>query len=136
MTSSSDVSTLAERDRCEERCDAERVHAQAVAAARARTPGVAGLTRALELAAALSNPTRLRIVAALRGGPATPPVQLCVCDLAVVVAASETATSHQLRALRLAAVVQQQREGRLVYYRLVDDPLVQGVVGALLQGGA
>lgn len=110
----------------------EVVHAGEVAAARARTPDGGRLARAVDLAAMLSNETRLRIVAALAGDPGAAPVRLCVCDIAVVVGASETATSHQLRALRLARMVRQERDGRLVYYRLVDDALVMGAVRALL----
>jgi DNA-binding transcriptional ArsR family regulator len=129
------MSTNREHDRCEDRCDVEVVHAAEVAAARARTPGEGGLSRAVELAAMLSNETRLRIVAALTGDPLAEPVRLCVCDVAVVVGASETATSHQLRALRLARMVEQERDGRLVYYRLVADPVVRSAVRALLSGG-
>ncbi len=119
-------------DRCEDRCDVAVVHAAAVAAARARMPPGGHLARALDVAAMLSNETRSRIVAALAGEPGAEPVRLCVCDIAVVVGASETATSHQLRALRLARMVAQERDGRLVFYRLVDDPLVWGAVRALL----
>lgn len=132
---SSDVSTALAHDRCDDRCDVQVVHAGEVAAARARTPSDGRLARTLHVAAMLANETRLRIVAALAGGPDEAPVRLCVCDLAVVVGASETATSHQLRALRLARMVEQEREGRLVYYRLAEDPGVHAGVRGLLQGG-
>ncbi|MFZ5477163.1 MAG: ArsR/SmtB family transcription factor [Myxococcota bacterium] len=128
------MSTEVEHDGCRDRCDVEVVHAGEVAAARARTPDDGRLARAVELAAMLSNETRIRIVAALAGDPGVPPVRLCVCDIAVVVEASETATSHQLRALRLARIVMQERAGRLVYYRLAEDPLVRGAARALLHG--
>lgn len=135
MTNSSDVSTGLEGEGCDDRCEVELHHAGEVAAARARTPDEARLARAVDLAAMLSNETRLRIVAALSGEPGAAPVRLCVCDLAIVVGATETATSHQLRTLRLARMVDQEREGRLVYYQLVADPLVRGAARALLMGG-
>lgn len=135
MTGPSDIAADA-HDACADRCDVEFVHAGEVAAARARTPDEGRLARAIDLAAMLSNETRLRIVAALAGDPGAAPARLCVCDIAVVVGATETATSHQLRALRLARMVEQERDGRLVYYRLVDDPLVRGAARALLHEGA
>lgn len=64
----------------------------------------------------LADPGRLRMVyALLRAG------ELCVSDLAAAVGASESATSHQLRQLRLARLVGSRKEGRTVYYRVADD---------------
>ena len=59
----------------------------------------------------LADPGRLRMIYALLGAG-----ELCVRDLAAVVGSSESATSHQLRQLRLAG-----RDGRTVYYRIADD---------------
>ena len=134
MTTPSDQASTATPDACEDRCDVEIVHADAVRAAQTRVPGEEAIHRAVETASLLANPTRLRILAALAPDQAEPDPRLCVCDLAYVVAASETATSHQLRALRLAGLVEQRREGRLVYYRLSRDPGVRRVVAALVHG--
>ena len=46
--------------------------------------------------------------------------ELCVSDLAVVVDSSESATSHQLRQLRLAGLVKARKQGREVFYRVAD----------------
>jgi DNA-binding transcriptional ArsR family regulator len=67
----------------------------------------------------LADPGRLRMVYALLEAG-----ELCVCDLAATVEASESATSHQLRQLRLAGLVRARKEGRTVYYR-VDDAHVR-----------
>lgn len=115
----------------EDRCEVEVVHAAEVAAAKSRVPPALRLDRAVELAALLANPTRLRILAALSPVETQPAPRLCVCDLAVVVGATETQTSHQLRALRLAGLVRQRREHRLVYYTLADDAAVRGWIDAL-----
>lgn len=86
----------------------------------------------------LANPTRLRLLAALLsaepGCDGDAPT-LCVCDLSAVAGASETATSHQLRMLRLAGMVVQRREGRTVYYRMAADTALRQAVAALLRGG-
>lgn len=118
-------------DGCEDRCEVEVVHALEVRAARERVPGPDALQRGVELSSLLANPTRLRILCALAAKPGVEEPRLCVCDLAAVVGASETQTSHQLRALRLSGLVRQQREGRLVFYRLGRDPVVRAIVDAL-----
>jgi DNA-binding transcriptional ArsR family regulator len=46
--------------------------------------------------------------------------ELCVADLAKAVEASESATSHQLRQLRLGGLVRSRKQGREVYYRVAD----------------
>lgn len=67
----------------------------------------------------LADAGRLRMVYALFEAG-----ELCVCDLAATVGASESATSHQLRQLRLAGLVRSRKVGRTVYYR-VDDTHVR-----------
>ncbi|NND01875.1 MAG: helix-turn-helix transcriptional regulator [Acidimicrobiia bacterium] len=64
----------------------------------------------------LGDPVRLRMVYALLEGG-----ELCVRDLAAVVAASESGTSHQLRQLRLAGLVRTRKQGRVVFYRVADS---------------
>ena len=137
MTSHSDIAgeTLPpDVGGCEDRCEVQVLHLDAVAVARAQTPGEDALSRAVEIAALLANPTRLRILAALAPNGPGPEPRLCVCDLAAAVGASETQTSHQLRALRLAGLVLQRREGRLVFYRLSNDSKVRAAVAALAGG--
>lgn len=43
-----------------------------------------------------------------------------MCDLAASVEVPETAVSQSLRLLRTAGVVDNRRDGRMVYYRLAD----------------
>jgi DNA-binding transcriptional ArsR family regulator len=74
----------------------------------------------LELLAAvfrlLGDPTRLRLLHALLEAG-----ELCVCDLAAATGILEATVSQSLRLLRASEVVSSRRDGRLVYYRLVDD---------------
>lgn len=76
--------------------------------------------------ALLADPSRARLLHAL-----TLAKELCVCDLALLVGISESATSHQLRALRDLRIVRARKVGRVVYYRLFDrhirQVLAQGV---------
>lgn len=64
---------------------------------------------------ALGDPARARILFALLQA------ELCVCDLAEIVGASESAVSHHLRILRALRLVRTRRDGRQVYYSLADQ---------------
>lgn len=63
----------------------------------------------------LGDPTRIKIVFALSRE------ELCVCDLAHLVGASQSAVSHSLRALRQMKLVKFRKEGKIAYYKLDDD---------------
>lgn len=63
----------------------------------------------------LGDRTRVRLLYALLEAG-----ELCVCDLAAVVEASETSVSHALRLLRGTGVVRVRRSGRMAYYSLDD----------------
>jgi len=86
----------------------------AVAAGRASVPPDDLLRIVVETFGALADPTRARILYALRSG------ELCVRDLAHVTGVSESAVSHQLRVLRDRRLVKTRRDGNIIYYG-VDD---------------
>lgn len=62
----------------------------------------------------LGDSNRLRILSLLAQQ------ELCVCDLASMLDMSESAVSHQLRTLRSLRLVSYQKQGRRVYYKLLD----------------
>jgi ArsR family transcriptional regulator, nickel/cobalt-responsive transcriptional repressor len=64
---------------------------------------------------ALSTPSRLQILACLRGGALT------VSEIVRAVRMEQTAVSHQLRVLRDHSVVSVQRRGRERLYTLHDE---------------
>jgi ArsR family transcriptional regulator len=106
-------------------CDDRIVHMDEVIAAREALPSSATLGGVVDIFTALADPTRLRIIAALAGR------ELCVCDLAATVSQTESAVSHQLRAMRTLGLVRSRRQGRLVYYTL-DDEHVASLYGQAL----
>jgi DNA-binding transcriptional ArsR family regulator len=71
--------------------------------------------RMAEFFSLLGDANRLRIVSALAKH------ELCVCDLAAAVKMSESAVSHQLRALRALRLVSYRKQGRNVFYYLRDS---------------
>ena len=72
-------------------------------------------TQLAELFRALSDPSRVRIVAALMDG------EVNVSTLAEIVGISESAVSHQLSTMRHLRLVRARRQGRQVYYSLDDE---------------
>lgn len=72
-----------------------------------------------DLFAALADPNRLRIVAALSSGEKN------VSELAEAIGSSESAISHQMRILRQLRLVRTRKEGRFVFYELDDDHVLQ-----------
>jgi DNA-binding transcriptional ArsR family regulator len=89
----------------------------AVQAAQAALPDAELVQAVAEMFATLGDPTRVRLLYALRRG------ELCVRDLALAVSVSESAVSHQLRVLRDRRLVRTRREGNAIYYAIDDTHL-------------
>lgn len=70
--------------------------------------------------AALADPVRLRIVSMLL---AAPDGTSCGCDLEGPLGLSQPTVSHHLKVLREAGLVEGERRGRWVHYRVVVDRL-------------
>src|SRR5262245_19273656 len=70
---------------------------------------------AARLFKALSDETRLRIVALLAHG------ELCVCHVEEALGLSQPTASRHLGVLRTAGVVDSRRDGSWVYYRLAKQ---------------
>ena len=71
--------------------------------------------RCAEMLRALAEPLRLRIVDCLRSGPKS------VGELAEALKVEVVNVSHHLGVLKNAAVVQRERQGRFIVYRLHKD---------------
>lgn len=65
----------------------------------------------------LGNAMRLKIIFALEKG------ELCVCDIANAIGLSISATSQQLKLLRLGNIVRFRTNGKMAYYSLVSANL-------------
>jgi DNA-binding transcriptional ArsR family regulator len=110
MGSRSDEQAVVDLESCAVRVvDRERV--EVVVAAMPPQEEIAELADVFGL---LADPGRVKVLVALLEG------EMCVCDLAAVSRASESAVSHHLRLLRAHRVVTARRSGRMAYYRLAD----------------
>jgi ArsR family transcriptional regulator len=71
---------------------------------------------------ALSDPVRLRllsVVASHSGGEA------CVCDISAGITVGQPTVSHHLKVLRTAGLLDSERRGSWVYYRVIPEALQQ-----------
>ncbi|MCP4575329.1 MAG: helix-turn-helix transcriptional regulator [Deltaproteobacteria bacterium] len=96
-------------------CLLKMIHLDRVSRARKDAISEKEVGRLALLYKSLADPTRLRIVMALRGG------EMCVCDLAALLGLSDSAVSHQIRKLKDLALVKNRRSGQVLYYALDDD---------------
>ena len=69
---------------------------------------------------ALGDPVRLRLLSliAARGG-----AEVCVCELTDAFAVTGPTISHHLRVLREAGLIDGERRGTWVYYRIIPAAL-------------
>ena len=68
-----------------------------------------------ELFRIFGDSTRIRILYVLSEA------EMCVYDIAQLLGMTQSAISHQLRALKTARLVKSRREGKTVFYTLADD---------------
>jgi Predicted transcriptional regulators len=97
-------------------CTATRVDEARVAATRPLVVTPQESVQIADIFGLLSDPSRVRILFTLLEAG-----EMCVCDLAEMVAMSPSALSHALRLLRTAGVVTHRRDGRMMRYRLADS---------------
>lgn len=96
-------------------CDCNVIHQETVDKVRETMPDDTLLYDLSDFFKVLGDSTRVKIMWALDSS------EMCVCDLAVLLNMTKSAISHQLRELRRANLVKSRREGKIVYYSLVDD---------------
>ncbi len=96
-------------------CDCEIIHQEIVEKVKKAMPEKQVMVDLSNLYKIFADKTRLEILHALYES------EMCVCDLAVLLNMTKSAISHQLKTLRLANLVKSRREGKIVYYSLIDN---------------
>jgi ArsR family transcriptional regulator len=82
-----------------------------------------GQAEAAQLAAAfkvIADPARLRLLSLIASKPEG---EACVCDLIEPLGLSQPTVSHHLKVLFEAGLLERERRGLWVYYRLVPERL-------------
>ena len=100
-------------------CEEHHHHETAVHSAQLTMPDDDALFDASEFFKALSDSSRLKIIAALITG------ELCVCDLCDIVGLSQSAVSQQLRVLRAGRIVKFRKDGKQVFYSIDDHHIAE-----------
>jgi DNA-binding transcriptional ArsR family regulator len=100
-------------------CQVRVIHIDLVERAHRETVSEKELNWLASIYKVLGDPSRLKIVMALRN------VEMCVCDLAAFLGLTESAVSHQLRRFKDLALVKSRREGQIIYYSLDDEHVTQ-----------
>ena len=96
-------------------CEITQVHQGAVDQVRQVLPPDEVLSDLADLFKIFGDSTRIRILYVLFEA------EMCVCDIAALLGMTQSAISHQLKALKNARLVKSRRDGKTVFYSLADD---------------
>lgn len=96
-------------------CEFMHAHDELVEKVRKELPDEDVLYDLTELFRIFGDSTRVRILYVLFEA------EMCVCDIAALLGLTQSAVSHQLRALKNARLVKARRDGKTVFYALADD---------------
>ena len=95
-------------------CENNIIHEEIVARVRDAMPEKKNFYALANFYKLFADNTRLKILWALSCE------DMCVCDLSALLGMTTSAVSHQLKSLRLANLVKFDKQGKVVYYSLVD----------------
>ena len=98
-----------------ETCEEKTIHPEQVDSVVKDLPPDEMLFDLAELFKIFGDSTRIKILYVLFES------EMCVCDIAQLLGMTQSAISHQLRALKQSKLVKYRREGKTVFYSLADD---------------
>lgn len=99
-------------------CNHEEEHELAARRAVANMPNGEEIAEVCAELKAVSEPSRLKILLALRQG------EMCVYHIVEAVGGTQSAVSHQLRILRDNRIIKARRDGQNIVYSLADAHVV------------
>ena len=101
-----------------EKCGYYHIHEDIVEKVNKNMPDEEVLYDLAELFQIFGDSTRIKILYALLES------EMCVCDIATLLNMTQSAISHQLRALKQSKLIRYRREGKTVFYSLADSHVV------------
>ncbi len=107
-----------------ENCLMRVIHQEKVDKAKLHSLPEQEVTLITRIFKAFSDPGRMKILYALSKQ------EMCVCDLAALLTISESAVSHQLRLLRSIGLVENRREGTVLYYTTAVEGSMELIAAA------
>ncbi|WP_337543128.1 metalloregulator ArsR/SmtB family transcription factor [Mitsuokella jalaludinii] len=106
--------TIKNEDRCA-LCEVNHPHPERIQYALTHKLDDETSLRLSELFKVLGDKTRIKLLSLL-----VVEEEMCVCDIAQLLNMTQSAISHQLRALKQSKLVKYRREGKTVFYSLAD----------------
>ena len=97
------------------KCDYIHAHPDIVNSVNTRMPDEELLYDLAELFKVFGDSTRIKILYVLLES------EMCVCDIAQLLNMTQSAISHQLRILKQNRLVKFRREGKTIFYSLLDE---------------
>lgn len=85
----------------------------------ANIPADTTVTNLSEFFKMFGDYSRIRLLFALKQG------DLCVQDLSSILKMTQPAVSHQIKMLRLHKIVGARREGKKIFYKLIDNHILE-----------
>lgn len=119
MSARTEVKKALKVETTDDACEVNVVDARKVTAVRRKMHSADAVQLLADTFRVLGDPTRVKIVFALSNE------ELCVCDLATIVGASQSAVSHSLRVLRQMELVRYRKQGKIAYYSLDDEHIAR-----------
>ncbi len=99
-------------------CEIQCIHEEDVKVAKDNMLNDNTINELTEFFKVFGDATRIKILHALFQ------TEMCVCDIAAVLEMNQSAISHQLRVLKSARLVKFRREGKVIYYSLDDNHVI------------
>lgn len=96
-------------------CEGQEIHRDLLNKVAEKLPCEEDIFDLAELFKIFGDSTRMKILYTLFES------EMCVCDIALLIGASQSAVSHQLRLLKQANLIKPRRDGKTVFYSLADD---------------
>jgi len=84
-----------------------------------RLPDTEELIREADSYKAMGHPVRLAILKIIKLE------ECCVCDLANILAQPVSTISQHLRTLKMVGILKYRKEGKLIFYSLVDSKILE-----------
>ncbi len=97
------------------RCKIHVTHDEVVDLVRNSMPAEEEIFRLSDFFSLFGDSTRLKILIALEAS------EMCVCDIGASLGMSDSAVSHQLKALKTSRLIKSRRRGKFVFYSLCDE---------------
>lgn len=97
------------------RCEFIHAHPEIIHTVESTMPAEEQLYDLAELFKIFGDSTRIKILYVLLEH------EMCVCDLAQLLNMTQSAISHQLRILKQSRLVKFRREGKTIFYSLLDE---------------